>query len=136
MLMLEEKGLVPSPDAEMHLKKYLTFIYDLRDKYFGNARTIRSIVEEAVKNQNLRLAALSLEERALNSSQLLTMDDVQHLRLDKKDLIFERQRIGFRRSEPVPDQDQDLKGLPSAPDAKVSKGKEPKQSGPGLESPA
>ncbi len=118
----------------MHLKKYLSFIYELRDKYFGNARTIRSIVEEAVKNQNLRLAALSLEERALNSSQLLTMDDVRHLRLDKKDLIFDRQRIGFRRSEPVPD--QDIKGLPNAPDAKVSKGKEPKQSEPGLESPA
>lgn len=134
MLMLEEKGLVPSPEAETHLKKYLSFIYELRDKYFGNARTIRSIVEEAVKNQNLRLAALSLEERALNSSQLLTMDDVRHLRLDKKDLIFDRQRIGFRRSEPVPD--PDIKGLPNAPDAKVSKGKEPKQSEPGLESPA
>jgi len=135
MLMLEEKGLVPSPDAETHLKKYLTFIHELRDKYFGNARTIRSIVEEAAKNQNLRLAALSVAERALNSSSLLTMEDVGHLRFDKKDLIFERQRIGFRRSEPSPGQ-PDLTALPNAPDARVSKGKEPPQSEPPLESPA
>ena len=134
MLMLEEKGLVPSPEAETHLKKYLSFIYDLRDKYFGNARSIRSIVEESVKTQNLRLASLTIEERALQSSHLLTLEDVQHLRLDKKDLIFERQRIGFRRTEPV--RDPDVKALPNAPAAKASKGKEPKQDEQGAESPA
>jgi hypothetical protein len=134
MLMLVEKGLTPEPEAEAHLKKYLSFIYELRDKYFGNARTVRSIVEEAVKNQNLRLAALSVEERAMQSSTLLTLEDVAHLRLDKKDLIFERQRIGFRRSEPAAD--QDVKGLPNAPAAKASKAKEPKSNEPGREAPA
>lgn len=134
MLMLEEKGLVPTPEAESHLKRYLAFLYDVRDKYFGNARSVRSVVEEAVKNQNLRLAALPAEERALHSSHLLTIDDVQHMKLDKKDLIFERQRIGFRRSEPAPD--KELKALPNAPGAKASKAKEPKPNEPGLESPA
>ena len=134
MMMLEEKGFVPSPEAESHLKKYLDFIYDFRDKYFGNARTIRSIVEESVKNQNLRLAALSLEERTLQSSHLITLDDVQHLRLDKKDLIFERKRIGFRRSEPS--QNRPVTDQPSDPSAKASKGKEPKHDEPGAESPA
>lgn len=134
MLMLEEKGLVPTPEAESHLKRYLAFLYDVRDKYFGNARSVRSVVEEAVKNQNLRLAALPAEQRALHSSHLLTIDDVQHMRLDKKDLIFERQRIGFRRSEPAPD--KEVKALPNAPGAKVSKAKEPKSNEPGLESPA
>ncbi len=134
MLMLEEKGIVPEPDAESHLKRYLAFLYDLRDKYFGNARSVRSVVEEAVKNQNLRLATLPAEERASHSSQLLTIEDVQHMKLDKKDLIFERQRIGFRRPEPAPG--NEVKGLPNAPGAKASKGKEPKPNEPGLESPA
>ena len=134
MLMLEEKGLLPSPEAEAHLKKYLAFLYDVRDKYFGNARSVRSVVEEAVKKQNLRLANLPLEERAQHSSQLLTLEDVEHLRLDKKDLVFERQRIGFRRPEPAAD--KEVKGLPNAPDARASKGKEAKDNEPGVESPA
>ena len=55
--MLSEKGITPTTDAGEHLEKYFKFIYDYRDKYFGNARTVRSIILEAIKNQNLRLAA-------------------------------------------------------------------------------
>ncbi|HMR43427.1 MAG TPA: hypothetical protein PKC40_06325, partial [Saprospiraceae bacterium] len=70
--------------------------YDYRDKYFGNARTVRSIVQEAVKNQNLRLASFSKEERDVQSTKLLTLDDVASLVMDKDNEVFSRKNIGFK----------------------------------------
>ena len=98
LLMLEEHGLIPTPEAEQHLKSYLTFIHDFRDKYFGNARTVRSIITDAVKNQNLRLAALSAEERQETPVNLLTFDDVTLFKLDKSGFTFEKKTIGFRKN--------------------------------------
>mgnify|MGYP006280707429 CR=1 FL=1 len=97
LLMLTEKGLVPAPAAEEHLGNYLAFVYQYRDKYFGNARTVRNIVSEAVKNQNLRIAALPREERSHTSLHLLTLDDVAPFRLDKEGFLFNKKTIGFRR---------------------------------------
>lgn len=96
MFMLDQSGLIPTPEAEEYLKKYLTFIYDCRDKYFGNARTVRNVVNEALKNQNLRLAALSLEERQNVANHLLILDDLETFKLDKSTFAFNRQSIGFK----------------------------------------
>jgi SpoVK/Ycf46/Vps4 family AAA+-type ATPase len=97
--MLEENHLLPSPPAEEHLREYLAFLYDHRDKYFGNARTVRTVVDEAIKNHNLRLAALTAQERAEEPPNLLTAEDVASLKLDKSSFIFNKPRIGFRRQE-------------------------------------
>lgn len=98
LLMLEEHGLIPTPEAEQHLRGYLSFIHDFRDKYFGNARTVRSIITDAVKNQNLRLAALSAEERLETPVNLLTYEDVALFKLDKSGFTFEKKTIGFRKN--------------------------------------
>lgn len=97
MLMLAENHLVPTPEAEAHLAAYLHFIYDFRDKYFGNARTVRGVITEAVKNQNLRLAALSPAERLQTPQHLLTLEDVNSFKLDKSSFAFNRRGIGFKR---------------------------------------
>jgi SpoVK/Ycf46/Vps4 family AAA+-type ATPase len=97
LMMLGEKNIVPSPEAEEHLKNYLAFLHDFRDKYFGNARVVRSIVTEAIKNQNLRLAALPPEERETASLNLLTLDDVASFKLDKEGFVFNKKTIGFRQ---------------------------------------
>ncbi len=97
-MMLAEQNLVPTPEAEAHLKAYLTFLYEYRDKYFGNARTVRGIVQEAVKNQNLRLAALPASERDAISVHILTLEDVANFRSDKGEGIFSKKPIGFRRA--------------------------------------
>ncbi len=98
LLMLSEQGIVPTPEAEEHLKMYFTFIHEYRDKYFGNARSVRSIVMEAIKNQNLRLAAIPIEERDNTSTHLLAIEDVQPFKLDKNDNVFVRKTIGFQRN--------------------------------------
>ncbi len=96
--MLEEKGILPAPEAEEHLTSYMKFLYNYRDKYFGNARTVRQVVTEAIKNQNLRLAALSPDERENISSNILILEDVIDFKLDTSTFIFNKKGIGFRRS--------------------------------------
>ncbi len=97
MQMLRDEGLHPTPEAGEHLQKYLAFQHELRDKYFGNARTVRNIVTEAVKNQNLRLASLSIEDRKEDMISILTLNDVSSFELDKtKDEIYDKPAIGFK----------------------------------------
>jgi len=97
LLMFNDQGIIPTPEAEEHLASYMAFIHDYRDKYFGNARTVRNIVTEAIKNQNLRLAELSPEERLQTSVNVLTLNDVSTFKLDKTDFIFNKKTIGFNR---------------------------------------
>lgn len=97
LLMLSEQGIVPTPEAEDYLKKYLAFIYEYRDKYFGNARTVRTVVMEAIKHQNLRLASIPAEERDHNANHILTLEDVEHFKFDKDDTIFTKRSIGFQQ---------------------------------------
>ncbi|RMF25455.1 MAG: AAA family ATPase, partial [Bacteroidetes bacterium] len=97
--MLDDEGIIPSPQAEDHLGQYLRFIYERRDRYFGNARTVRQIVTEAIKNMNLRLAAMSPEERENVSAHVLELSDVASFQLDADSFVFNRKRMGFRTGE-------------------------------------
>lgn len=99
IFMLAQKEIFPTPEAEEHLKNYLAFLHEYRDKYFGNARTVRQIVTDAIKNQNLRLASLPIDDRSQVSINVLTLDDVANFRLTNDDPIFNKKRIGFRRNE-------------------------------------
>jgi SpoVK/Ycf46/Vps4 family AAA+-type ATPase len=81
-------------DAREHLGKYLIFLHQFRDKYFGNARTIRQVVIEAIKNQNLRLSAAKIKDDQL--IQTITLDDVATFTFEKDKLnLFVRRGIGF-----------------------------------------
>jgi len=97
MQMLDEVNMTPNEEAREHLTKYLNFIYGYRDKYFGNARTVRNVVNEIVKNQNLRMASLTAIERKGVSGNTLTLEDVQELKLDTSGFVFNKKGIGFRK---------------------------------------
>jgi SpoVK/Ycf46/Vps4 family AAA+-type ATPase len=96
MGMFHESGLTLAQDTEEHMRNYLGFIYEYRDKYFGNARTVRQIVTDAINKHNLRLAAMPREERTEDVVNVLIMQDVDHLRLDKSDFVFQKKTIGFQ----------------------------------------
>lgn len=101
LLMYAEKGVVPTPEAEGHLREYLSYQYEYRDKYFGNARTVRQTVEESIKNQNLRLASISPEEREHTSSHILELRDVEMFTSEHAKGVFTKKTIGFhRKGEP------------------------------------
>ena len=52
--MFDDEGLKVTSKAQTHLGGYFKYIYTYRDKYFGNARTVRNVVSDAIKYQNLR----------------------------------------------------------------------------------
>ncbi len=94
--MFEEKDIIVHPEAKTHFDKYLAFIYEYRDKYFGNARSVRTIVDLAIKNMNLRLAALTADERRIFNVNELLLEDVVSFKLDKSGFIFNKKSIGFK----------------------------------------
>jgi len=96
LYMFTEKEFKLNKTAKEHLANYLAFLYEFRDKYFGNARSVRNIVTEVIKNQNLRLAALAKSKRTKAAIQTITLDDVKTFKLDKDDFVFNKKTIGFR----------------------------------------
>jgi SpoVK/Ycf46/Vps4 family AAA+-type ATPase len=90
--MLQEESLTLDEASFHHLQRYLKFIYDFRDKYFGNARTVRQIVLDIIKKHNYRMSSIPSQEREMS---LITTADVEHLTLDKSNFVFNRRGIGF-----------------------------------------
>jgi len=97
MYMFEEKGFKLHKAAREHMAAYLNFLYEYRDKYFGNARAVRSVVTEVIKNQNLRLAATAIDKRTKATINTITLEDVKTFKLDKNDFIFNKKTIGFKK---------------------------------------
>lgn len=68
-------------------------IYKNRDRYFGNAREIRGIVEKIVRRHDLRLSQIEKDKRTISLKSELTSEDL--------DIIIEsknksKPQIGFR----------------------------------------
>jgi len=81
--MLKNEDLFPDKDAEIYLRAYIKKLFDRRDKYFGNARTVRKIVEEALRKQNLRMASVPSGKRTKEALKTLTVDDVKDIEVNK-----------------------------------------------------
>lgn len=94
MVLFNKEGVTPEPAAAEHLRNYFKFLYDTRDKHFGNARTVRQVVGEAVKNQNLRLASMRKEERTKEMLESLILDDVREFEI--KNTSSRSPRLGFK----------------------------------------
>jgi SpoVK/Ycf46/Vps4 family AAA+-type ATPase len=94
LFMFQHENYRVEEDAREHLGKYMAFLHQFRDKYFGNARAVRQVVLEAIKNQNLRIAAAKLKEEP--EIHTITLDDVATFTFDKDKLnLFVRKGIGF-----------------------------------------
>jgi hypothetical protein len=91
--LFKREGLAPTSDALEHLNSYFTSLVNAKDKYFGNARTVRQTVSECVMKQNLRMASIASAERKADDLVHLTLDDVKHLVVGESD---SRSTLGFR----------------------------------------
>ena len=89
--LFKKEELVPDNEAIEHIKKYLQNLYDSRDKFFGNGRTVRNMVNECVRNQHLRLAAIPSAERTPEMLSTLTYADVKEFEVKDSGT-----RLGFR----------------------------------------
>jgi SpoVK/Ycf46/Vps4 family AAA+-type ATPase len=89
-----KEGVKPDEAATEHLKKYFQYLHDQRDRHFGNARTVRQVVGESVKNQNLRLASMKKEERTKELLETVIFEDVKEFEI--KEVKPEKSRLGFK----------------------------------------
>ena len=91
----EDNQITPEPKAAEHIMRYIEFLHRTRDKYFGNGRSVRRVIEEAIRNQHLRLAELPESERTESIVKTLTFEDVQEFNTEVKPNIASG-GIGFR----------------------------------------
>ena len=97
--MYSDENLRVSSKALEFLSQYFEHMFSYRDKYFGNARAVRNIVSESIKNQNLRLAAQQVKSGTKLSTSTIAFEDVKSFTPDKEGFAFNRKSIGFRRQQ-------------------------------------
>lgn len=97
-LLHKEYLFLDTASAE-HLKQYITQLVTNRNKYFGNARTMRKIVADIVHHQNLRMAGVPAGQRTPEMIKSVTLDDVQSFKTDIEHKGGGREMIGFKIGE-------------------------------------
>jgi SpoVK/Ycf46/Vps4 family AAA+-type ATPase len=93
--MLQTKQLQPTSEAADILKSYFALHYQHRDRFFGNARFARKVIEKASRNQLLRISSLNPADRLPEITQSLTLQDVMEFQ-NTSDLLQTKRAIGFR----------------------------------------
>ena len=94
MAILTKEGVTPDTASVEHLKKYFDLIHSFRDKNFGNARTVRQVVGEVIKNQHLRLAGMKKEDRTPEIMSAIIFDDVKEFEIKESAPV--RTPLGFK----------------------------------------
>jgi len=96
--MLEANELYLDEEAGKHLKAHVDKLLAHKHKYFGNARTIRKIIDEVVRRQNLRLANILSSERTSDMVRTVILKDVSEISLMEQEEEKEKRGIiGFNR---------------------------------------
>jgi SpoVK/Ycf46/Vps4 family AAA+-type ATPase len=92
LFMFRQEEYRVAEDAREYLGRYMSFLHQFRDKYFGNARIVRQIVLETIKNQNLRVS----NDPEKKDLQDIVLNDVASFTFDKDKLVvYQRRGIGF-----------------------------------------
>jgi SpoVK/Ycf46/Vps4 family AAA+-type ATPase len=95
--MFETNDLYMDEEAKILVRTHIETLLSHKHKYFGNARTIRKIVEEVVRRQNLRLANIQAENRTQDMVKTINADDVKNFNLiEQDDNGNKRTGIGFK----------------------------------------
>lgn len=79
-------------DVIKSLKEIINKVFKSKDKHFGNAREIRKIAEQIVRNHDLRFASLTKYERKdLNLNEI----DIKDLTITFSEIKAEKIKVGF-----------------------------------------
>lgn len=91
--MLNTEKMYLEEAAELYLKNYMKHLVLTRDKYFGNAREVRKLVGEVIRNQNLRMAGLPARGRTPDALETVILDDVDDFVVEP---VVKRPVVGFK----------------------------------------
>ena len=94
-ILFEKEDLTLTPEAETHLKSYIEKLLSNKHKYFGNARTIRKIIQETIRRQNLRMADIPAAKRTRELIHKVELEDISGFAIMEED-IEPKRGIGFR----------------------------------------
>ncbi len=92
--MLVAENLKPDADAEEYLRNYMQYLHNRRDKYFGNARSVRKLISQAVRRQHLRMASMDQGHRTDETLQVITAADFKGFNAEEEFSVG-RRPIGF-----------------------------------------
>ncbi len=90
---LQRETLTANEAAKKHLFLYFESLYKNRDKFFGNARTVRQTIDEAIKNQHLRMANIPAPLRSRQDIYTMILEDVAEFVYQGNTL---KKQLGFR----------------------------------------
>lgn len=93
-LIAKQSNLYFDVPSRSFIYQHIIKLHEKKDKYFGNARSVRQIVEDVVKKQNLRMADINKMFRTEEKVQTITIEDVQHLTIKEDAPKFAP--IGFK----------------------------------------
>ena len=79
-IMFQKEDLTMDGEARIKLKEHLQLLHLSREKYFGNARVVRKIVQQSVRDHNLRMADMNKEERTMEEITTITIEDFEKLK--------------------------------------------------------
>jgi SpoVK/Ycf46/Vps4 family AAA+-type ATPase len=95
---LSDAGFTLSKNVKKSLASLINRMYESKDQYFGNGRSIRKIVEAAIRNQHLRMSELAPEKRTAKSIKSLMIDDITSITFEDKSKPDVIPTLGFRIS--------------------------------------
>lgn len=93
--MFEDDGYHITAKAKDYLREYFDKLVLYKDKYFGNARTVRKIVLEVIKNQNLRISKIEVADRKRGSVNKISFEDVTTVEVMMTEQTWEKKGISF-----------------------------------------
>ena len=93
MSMIQQSGYRVQNPAKDLLFDQLMDMYDTRNKYFGNAREVRKMVLDVIKNQNLRCA----QNEVQGSDNTIIVDDIKQVIAHSDSDLFTKESIGFKK---------------------------------------
>lgn len=97
--MFDDEGYKISDKPLVALQTHMLAIFQKRDKFFGNARTVRKLVMDVIKNQNLRIADTPLSERKKNMINAISVEDVSGSAKSSENEQIQKKVIGFRSAD-------------------------------------
>ncbi len=93
--MLNELEYNLSSRADTQLNHWINGLEKGRDKFFGNARTVRRMILALIHQQNVRVATLSKQGKKNVQSRQILPTDFENLQNASEGQVFERKKIGF-----------------------------------------
>ena len=95
--MLAGNNIVADEKASEHLMAYFSSLHQNKNKFFGNARNVRKVIEEVIKNQHLRLAKLEISQRTTDMIHAIYLEDVEEFKIEENPNAGKRS-IGFKQN--------------------------------------